>query len=79
MVENTGKVTPATVEITPGYQEVVFKKAGYEDKKVTVKAFKSGVTYKVDVILTKKAAAVPKTYISCRTTPSGAEIWIKKS
>ena len=57
--KNTGKVTPATIELSePGTYEVMFKKAGYEDKVVTV-TVKEGETKSVSATLTPIAEAVP--------------------
>ncbi len=51
----TGKVTPATIELTePGTYELLFRKKGYEDKVVTV-TVDEGETKSVSVTLTKKA------------------------
>lgn len=78
---DTGKVTPKTVEVAPGTYDILFKKTGYEDKIVTGAVVSEGTTKTVSVTLISKVVPpVPpaKAFITFKSEPTGASIWMKK-
>lgn len=67
---NTGKVTPDTVEASAGVHDITLTRTNYQDTTFSV-SFSAGETGIVSIILTPKVGE-----LIIESTPAGAEIWL---
>lgn len=75
---DTGEVTPKTIEVEPGTYDILFKLTGYDDKIVTGVVVSEGTTKTVSVTIISKVVAPAKAFITFKSVPTGAGIWVKK-
>ena len=70
---DTGKVTPATIEVSPAMYDVMFKLTGYKDKIIGGVVVSEGATKTVSATLESEVAPpAEKGYLTVNTSPTGA-------
>ncbi|MCK4526775.1 PEGA domain-containing protein [candidate division WOR-3 bacterium] len=74
---DTGKITPAMIEVEPSTYDVMFKISGYKDRIVSNVIVSEGATKSVSVTLELEAAPPPgEGYLTVNTTPTGALVMV---
>ena len=74
---DTGKVTPATIEVSPATYDVMFKLTGYKDKIIGGVVVSEGATKTVSATLESEVAPPPeKGYLTVTTSPTGALVMV---
>lgn len=68
---------PGNITLAPGKYDIVLTLKGYQNKKVEGVTILNGQTTPISVTMDKEGV-VEKGYIECKTTPSGAAIWLRK-
>ena len=72
--EDTGKVTPSTIEAEPGTYDVMFKLTGYKDKIITGVSVSEGATKSVSATLEPEVAPPVTKTVTFMSVPSGASV-----
>jgi len=73
---DTGKVTPATIEVSPAMYDVMFKLTGYKDKIILNVVVGEGSTKSVSATLESEVAPPAKGYLTVNTSPTGALVTV---
>ena len=73
--EDTGKVTPATIEVSPAMYDVMFKLTGYKDKIITGVVVSEGATKTVSATLELETPP-EEAYLTVTTSPTGALVMV---
>ena len=72
---DTGKVTPATIEVSPAMYDVMFKLTGYKDKIITGVVVSEGATKTVSATLELETPP-EEAYLTVTTSPTGALVMV---
>jgi hypothetical protein len=71
---DTGKVTPATIEVSPATYDVMFKLTGYKDKIITNVVVTEGATKAVSATLEPEVAPPVTKTVTFESVPIGASV-----
>ena len=72
--EDTGKITPATIEVEPGTYDVKFKLTGYKDKIILGVVVTEGTTKQVSATLESEFVPPVTKTVTFGSAPSGASV-----
>lgn len=71
---DTGKITPSTLEVNPGTYDVMFKLTGYKDKTTSNVVVTEGATKPVSATLEPEVAPPVTRTVTFMSVPTGASV-----